>query len=165
MRFSTGFVSVDHFKYPPAQFRGPKWCIRFGPQTEERSTTSARRGNRVIPAKEVFIIANSETVARRVASNVVAALTLVEGSSVLVPALSDSCDWQYDSAPNAKRLHAGQLATSGFPLACQITARASYSHRLQYALAKFKLSCETASFGWIDLDPGQRAGMRVMHSK
>jgi len=81
MRFATGFVSTDHFEYPPAQLRGPNWRIRFGPQTERGRITSARRGNRVIPSKEVFIIADSETVARRVASNVVGAMTLLDGSS------------------------------------------------------------------------------------
>jgi hypothetical protein len=42
---------------------------------------------------------------------------------------------------------------SDFPLACRIAARVSYNLSLQYALAKYKLSSETASFGWIDLDP------------
>ena len=154
MRFATGFVSTDHFEYPPAQFRGRNWRIRFVPQTEARSTTSRRLGNSVIASKEVFIIAKSKTVARRVASNVVGAMTLLEGSSVLIGNVSDALDWQHDPPSNIKRLHAiRSWSMRGFPLACRIAARVSYSLRLQYALAKFKLSCETSSFDWIDLDP------------
>jgi hypothetical protein len=153
MRFATGFVAIDHFEYPPVRLRGRNWRIRFGPQISGESTTNTLLGNRVIESKEVFITAESETVARRVASDIVGAMTLLEGSSALIPDLSDAFHWQHDPAPNVKRLHAGHWATSGFPLACRIAVRVSYSLRLEYALAKFKLSSETASFGWIDLDP------------
>jgi hypothetical protein len=60
MRFATGFVSPDHFEYPLAQFRGRNWRIRFGPITKGGPITSSYVGNRVIGAREVFIIANSE---------------------------------------------------------------------------------------------------------
>jgi hypothetical protein len=153
MRFATGFVSTDHFQYPLAQFRGRNWRIRFGPQSKGSSITTAEIGNRVIPSKEVFIIANSESVARRVASSVVEAMTLLEGSTV--PNFSHSFPWQHDPAPNTKRLHAEQWSNRGFPVACRIAVRASHRLRLQYALAKFKLSCENSSFDWIDLDPDQ----------
>jgi hypothetical protein len=153
MRFATGFVSTDHFKYPFAHFRGRNWRIQVGPQNAGNPTDFARSGNRSIAAKEVFIIAESEVVARRVASNIVGAMTLLEGSSALIPDLSDAFDWQHNPPSNVKRLHVGSFSRSDFPLACRIAARVSYSLRLQHALAKFKLSSETASLPWIDLDP------------
>jgi len=148
-----GFVSTDHFEYPAAQFRGRNWRIRFGPQSDGNPVASARFGNRVIRSKEVFILTKSEPVARRVASRVVEAMTLLNGSSVLIPDLSDALDLQPDRAHKVKRLHVGYWSMDGFPLACRIVARLSHSLRHQYALAKFKLSSEYASFAWIDLDP------------
>jgi hypothetical protein len=154
MRFATGFVSIDHFEYPPTQLRGRNWRIRFGQKTEESySCTSTLLGNRTIPPKEVFIIAKTETVARRVASDIVGAMTLLQCGSVLIPEMSDALDWQCEPPPKVKRLHSGGWSMSGFPLACRIAARAASRLRLQYALAKFKLSCETASFASVDLDP------------
>jgi hypothetical protein len=153
MRFATGFVSTDHFEYPPATFCGRSWRIQLGPQSKGSPIINGHLGNQAIASNEVFIVARSETVARRVASNVVGAMTLLEGSSVLIPDLSDAFHRQDDPEPNVKRLHAGCWSTSGFPLACRIAVRASFSLPFQYALAKYKLSCETASFAWIDLDP------------
>lgn len=153
MRFATGFVSTDHFEYPPAQLRGRDWRIEFGTQTEGSPAIKSHDGHRVFASKEVFIIARSETVARQVTSDIVGAMTLLEGSSVLIPELSDLLHLDNDPAAKVKHLHAGSWSISGFPLACRIAVRASNHLRLRYALAKYRLSSETASFAWIDLDP------------
>jgi hypothetical protein len=159
MRFATGFVSPDHFRYPPTQFKGQNWRIRFGPLTEGSPITSDPLGNRRTALKEVFIIAKSETVARRVASNVVGAMTLLEGSSHLIPDVSDAFNWQDDPAPNVRRLHAATWSVDSFPLACRIAVRVSHRLRLQYALAKFKLSSETASVTLHEIGSREGAGI------
>lgn len=157
MRFATGLISPDYFQYPSVQLRGPNWCIRFGRRIDEgASTTSTFWNGRLIAAKEVFIIAKSERTARRVVSDIVSAMVLLEGSTALIPDLAVPVDWQNDANEHrtgAKRLHSGGWSMSGFPLACRIAARVSRRLSLQYALAKLKLSCETASFHEIDLDP------------
>jgi hypothetical protein len=153
MRFATGFLSLDRCEYTPKQLHGRNWQIRFGPQTGGTPTSYTHINGREVPAKEVFIIAKSETIARRVLSNIAAAITLLQGSSAMTPELPSPRPWERDPAPNVKLLHSGSLSMSGFPVACRIAARVSYSLRLQYALAKFDLSCKTASFDWIDLDP------------
>jgi hypothetical protein len=152
MRFATGFMSIDRSQYKPEQLRGRNWRVRFSPPAD-RSTASyfTRRGNRDVAAKEILIVAESETVARRAVSRILGAMTLLQGSSSVIADLPLVRQQDQDSA--VKRLHNGAWSISGLPLACRIAVQASRRRRLEYALAKFKLSSETSSFDWIDLDP------------
>lgn len=150
-RFATGFVSTDHFEYSTAELRGRNWLIQFGPQTAGSPITSCQDGNRIVRSKEVFILAPSEIVARQVASDVVGAMTLLNGSA---PPFIEGWDAPVlHNHASTTRLHAGTVATDHFPLACRIAVSASNRLRRQYALAKFRLSCGSASFPSVDLDP------------
>jgi hypothetical protein len=168
MRFATGFVVMDHFEYPQTRFRARNWRIELGPMSKGTQCYTSHCGKRTIPAKEIFIIAKSEAVARRVASTILGAMTLLGGESVTIPNISPDV-WaelgvQLDPAPpNVKQLHGGCWSAMQFPLACLLTARVSRSLRLQYALAKFRLSTETASWAWVDLDPHHSETMSRWH--
>jgi len=164
MRFATGFISADHFRYPAVRYRGRNWHILFGPQSVGIPTINSHVGRRVIPAKEVFITAKSERIARAVASNIVGAMVLLQGSSVLIPELTDAIelheiaglrgmDEVRSAAAEVRRLYVGHWSTDDFPLACRIASRVTHSLSLQYAVSKFRLSTESASFHFADLDP------------
>ncbi|MGL6075768.1 MAG: hypothetical protein ACRC8S_16550 [Fimbriiglobus sp.] len=129
----TGFLICDLDSYEVTDFKRPGWRIEF---VKSKMTSSAL---------EIQIVARSMDTAKRVASNIFSAMTLLHGGSKSLPESS-----LYEISD---RLPQTSFSAPGFPAACQIATKISAEQDLEYALAKYRLSCDVSSFSCDELNP------------
>ena len=148
-KFYTGYSVTDYAFYDPPPFKGKGWQITFEDYPENPSSSSTINGIRY-PYKAVVVHAKSQQRAQYVADMIHASSSLLDGSlpfigySDVIPFLQSDC--------NNEAISAGATC-SGIPLACRISAKASFRKVYQNALFKYLLSQQTFPTEPMDLDP------------
>lgn len=163
LKFGMGLRAMDYFQFPSPPYQGRTWTVQLGrPRPELGGTYS---GESIYPPRDVIILARSEVNAQRAANLIHSAYLVLDGSaflsdlhpgeSVPIHSLRDAprsstgaIDWSNDGF----RMMAPQI-----PLACMVAARASFRLTFIYALTKLRVSLETFSMPFIELDPLQSA--------
>lgn len=157
--FHTGLMTADYYRFPRPPYHGKGWLLDLVPLPEELTVGLERAKGRIYKSKEVVVRSDHEVKAQRAADLIHAGRLLLEGSSCL------SHVWPSEHAPvyqGTKTLATvGEsdfvkhklVLTRDIPLACLIACRASFRLQAVYALAKLRLSFDTYSVPFVELDP------------
>ena len=166
--FHTGLMACDYFRFPDPPYRGKSWYFDLVPPATDLPVASTIVGDRVFPAKEVVIWANRDVTAQRAADLAHTARLLLEGSNLLSRLYPGEHAPIHRANPQiavkltedeSAFLSRTQTVTPNIPLACRIAAQASLKLEYVYALAKLRLSIETFSVPFIELDPFHSANL------
>ena len=77
--FHTGLLVSDYFRFPPPPYRGNHWLLNFILPPTELPMGSTHFGDKIYPAKEVVILAETKERAQRAADLIHAARLLLDG--------------------------------------------------------------------------------------
>jgi hypothetical protein len=166
--FHTGLIACDYFRFPDPPYRGKSWHFDLVPPATDLPVASTIVGDRVFSAKEVVIWANRDVTAQRAADLAHTARLLLEGSNLLSRLYPGEHAPIHRANPTfavkltedeSAFLSRTQTVTPNIPLACRIAAQASLKLEYVYALAKLRLSLETFSVPFIELDPFHSANL------
>ena len=166
--FHTGLLASDYFRFPPPPYRGNRWLLNFILPPTELPMGSTHFGDKVYPAKEVVIFAETKERAQRAADLIHAARLLLDASNFLshiypgdhAPIYAASVNRAIEvEIDESEFLQHKYVQTANIPLACLVAARASLRLHFVYALAKLRLSFETFSIPFIELDPNHSANV------
>lgn len=165
MLFRTGFMTTDYYRFPRPPYKGRGWKLGLRLPAGEFRVASEHFENRVYPGKEVVVRADSAVLAQKAGDLVHGARLLLEGSNVFshlypgehVPVVKTSGGGRSDAEEDGMDFLAERRTVApDIPLACLIAARISWRVRRVYALAKLRLSLETFSLPFVELDPHRR---------
>jgi hypothetical protein len=166
--FHTGLMAFDYYRFPDPPYQGSGWRFDLIVPPTELPVGSAVVNDAIYPAKEVIIWAEQEIAAQRAADLTHAARLLIEGSNLLshlypgehAPIQQANPEFSSElTEDESDFLSRTQVMAPSIPLACRIAARASLRLQYVYALAKLRLSLETFSVPFIDLDPFHSANL------
>ena len=157
--FHTGLMTSDYYRFPRPPYRGKGWLIDLIPLPEEHTIGFEHANGRIYKAKEIVVRADNEMKAQRAADLIHAVRLLLQGSSCLSHVWPSEHAPVYQAtktlatAPESDFLKHALVLTRDIPLACLVACRASFRLQAIYALAKLRLSFDTYSVPFIELDP------------
>ncbi len=158
--FHTGLYSIDYFQFPSFPYKGNVWHVELCRSDRKNSVTRTHVGKKTYSARELAIFARNRESAQRAADLIHSSRLLLEGSNVM--SHLDSGEhiriWPIEGPDEEEsgdglRPPKSRIATTLFPLAGMIAAKASLRSDCVYALAKLRVSIELASVALMDLDP------------
>jgi hypothetical protein len=150
---------ADYYRFPPLPYRGNGWLLDLVALPKDHTTISEHANGRIYRAKEVIVRTDNETKAQRAAGLIHAARLLLEGSSCLSHigpgehAPIHQAQKTLSTESEVDFLKHRLVLTQNIPLACLFACRASFRLQAIYALAKLRLSFDTYSVPFIELDP------------
>lgn len=160
--FHTGLLVSDYFRFPPPPYHGNRWHLNFILPPTELPIGSTHFGDKIYPAKEVVIFSETKEKEQRAANLIHAARLLLDASNFLshihpgdhapIYAANVNCATNLELGESEFLKHQ-YVQTMNIPLACLVAARASLGVQFVYALARLRLSFETFSIPFIELDP------------
>jgi hypothetical protein len=134
LAFHTGLMAFDYYRFPDPPYQGNGWRFDLAVPATELPVGSAVVNDRIYPAKEVIIWADTEVIAQRAADLTHAARLLLEGSNLLSHLYpGEHAPIQRANPKFSSELTEGestflsrmQVMAPNIPLACRIAARAS----------------------------------------
>jgi hypothetical protein len=167
--FCTNLFTSDYYRFPKYPYSGRGWRVYLARAYGAPPFDSELYQGRTYHAKVVVIRAGGT-------ARVIAALNLVHASmlalhgsdpiSVVLPGWTPRLhpttrigrDWP--DKDTASFLKGNRRCEGHIPLACLIACRAAHRLETVYALEKLRLSLETFSLHFVDLDPSHTGYLR-----
>jgi hypothetical protein len=152
-------MTADYYRFPRPPYRGSGWLLDLARLPEELTVSRERANRRIYRAKEVVVRSDNEIKAQRAADLIHASCLLLEGSSSLSHVLPGEHAPVFQATktlatvPESDFVQHSLVLTRDIPLACLVASRASLRLQMVYALAKLRLSFDTYSVPFVELDP------------
>jgi hypothetical protein len=160
--FAAGLYTSDYYQFPKPPYKGKGWRVHFASVRGGFPFSSERYKGRTYLAKVVVIEAAGQVMAVKAHELIHASILALHAQDPfswlspgwkpgLHPTARIGRGWPDKDTLSFLRRH--RSTTHDFPLACLVACRASRRLRTVYALEKLRLSLETFSLPFVDLDP------------